>query len=223
VLLIGRDEGALQSAVAELGNSAFAQVIDVTDNEAATTLASVAPITLGRLDGVLVNAGGPPAGDALRLTDEQWRHSYELLLGGPIRLVRELAPLMTHGGSILFITSSSVRQPIPGLDSSNVLRPSVTALAKCLARELAPGIRVNSIAPGRLDTERVRSLDQGRATSAGISLAEQRERTAAAIPLGRYGNPAELGRVAVFLLSQAASYITGTSFQVDGGLVTAIP
>jgi 3-oxoacyl-[acyl-carrier protein] reductase len=223
VLLIGRDEGALQSAVAELGNSAFAQVIDVTDNEAATTLASVAPITLGRLDGVLVNAGGPPAGDALRLTDEQWRHSYELLLGGPIRLVRELAPLMTHGGSILFITSSSVRQPTPGLDSSNVLRPSVTALAKCLARELAPGIRVNSIAPGRLDTERVRSLDQGRATSAGISLAEQRERTAAAIPLGRYGNPAELGRVAVFLLSQAASYITGTSFQVDGGLVTAIP
>ena len=140
-----------------------------------------------------------------------------------MQLLRALVPRMNDGASILFITSSSVRQPIGNLDTSNVLRPGVAALAKCLANELGPRIRVNSMAPGRKDTTRSRSLDESRAQALSISIEEQRRNVNEGIPLGRYGEPEELGRAAAFLLSPAASYITGVSLQVDGGLVQAIP
>jgi len=177
----------------------------------------------GRLDGVVVNAGGPPAGQALDLTDEQWLAAYQLLLGGPLRLLKALTPKMDQGGAILFITSTSVRQPIPNLDTSNVLRPGVAALAKTLARELAPDIRVNSLMPGRFDTDRVRSFDLSRAEAIGVSPEEVAKESSKSIPLGRYGEPIELGRFAAFLLSPAASYISGVAAQVDGALVTALP
>jgi len=138
-------------------------------------------------------------------------------------LLRALVPRMNDRAAILFVTSSSVRQPIPNLDTSNVLRPGVAALAKCLARELGPEIRVNSLAPGRFDTDRVRSLDESRAGAAGITTEQQRGETSHTIPLGRYGEPAELGRVAAFLLSPMASYLSGASVQIDGGMVTAVP
>jgi 3-oxoacyl-[acyl-carrier protein] reductase len=131
------------------------------------------------------------------------------VLGGPIRLLRELVPLIGEGGAIVWIASSSVREPIPGLDLSNAFRPGIAALVKVLARELGPRIRVNGIAPGLIDTERIRDLGGARPTTE--------------IPLGRIGEPAELGRVAAFLLSPEASYVTGTMLQVDGGLVTALP
>ena len=140
-----------------------------------------------------------------------------------VRLLRTLAPQMNEGASVLFITSSSVREPIQGLDSSNVLRPGVAALVKCLAQELGPAVRVNSMAPGRIDTARSRSLDEARAQEFGIPTEEQQRNVSAGIPLGRYGEPEELGRAAAFLLSPAASYITGVSLQVDGGLVSAVP
>ena len=130
---------------------------------------------------------------------------------------------MNEGASVLFVTSSSVRQPIPGLDASNVLRPGVAALAKCLARELGPAVRVNSLAPGRFDTARARWLDEQNAEKRGVSVDEVRAATTDAVPLGRYGDPAEFGRTAAFLLSPAASYVSGASVQVDGSLVTAVP
>jgi 3-oxoacyl-[acyl-carrier protein] reductase len=177
----------------------------------------------GRLDGLVINAGGPPAGKALELSDEQWLASYQLLIGGPLRLLRALVPKINDGGAILFITSTSVRQQIANLDSSNVLRPGVAALAKALARELAPRIRVNSLAPGRFDTDRIRSLDAGRAKALGISQEEVTAASSKEIPFGRYGEPIELGRFGAFLLSPAASYVSGLAAHVDGAMVTALP
>jgi 3-oxoacyl-[acyl-carrier protein] reductase len=120
-------------------------------------------------------------------------------------------------------TSSAVKEPIPNLALSNVLRASVAALSKSLAAELAADrIRVNQIVPGRIDTDRVREMDQVNGRRLGITAAEQQSRSVATIPLGRYGEPAELARAAAFLLSGAASYITGATLQVDGGLIRAV-
>ena len=219
VLLVARGTDALAQAVSELGPRAEACPADLSSPADIDRLAA----SVETLDGILVNHGGPLAGDALDLSDEQWAAAFQLVLGGPIRLLRALLPHLNDGASILFITSVAARQPIPGLDSSNVLRPGVTALAKCLSRELAPRVRVNTLAPGRFDTERVRWLDERSAEAAGIPLEAQQASAASAIPLGRYGEPIELGRVAAFLLSPAASYVSGVSLQVDGGLVTAVP
>src|SRR5690606_18486660 len=120
----------------------------------------------------------------------------------------------------LFTTSSAVREPIPNLALSNVVRAATAALVKTLANELAPsGIRVNNIVPGRIDTDRVRELDAGRAQARGVTVDEQRATAERGIPLGRYGTPAEFGRTAAFLLSEASAYTTGAFVQVDGGLI----
>ena len=222
VLLVARDATTIQEVAYELGEQAYPCAANLSE---ASNIDEVVEATtrLGGLDGVLVNAGGPPFGPALELSDDQWLEAFRILIGGPVRLLRALVPRMNEGASVLFVTSSSVRQPIKNLDTSNVLRPGVAALAKCLANELGPRIRVNSLAPGRIDTARSRSLDESRAQALGISVEEQRRNVSEGIPLGRYGRPEELGRAAAFLLSPAASYISGVSLQVDGGLVSAIP
>jgi 3-oxoacyl-[acyl-carrier protein] reductase len=223
ILLVARSEDALHEEVQELGERAHSCPADVAQMSGVDKVVAAAVDRFGTLDGVLVNAGGPPFGPALELTDEQWLDAFRLLIGGPVRLLRTLVPQMSEGSSVLFITSSSVREPIKDLDASNVLRPGVAALVKCLAKELGPRIRVNSMAPGRIDTARSRSLDEARADEAGVPVEEQRRKVSEGIPLARYGEPAELGRAAAFLLSPAASYITGVSLQVDGGLVSAVP
>ena len=130
---------------------------------------------------------------------------------------------MEEGASVVWIGSSSWRQPIPGLDASNVFRPGIAALVKVLARELAPRVRLVGMAPGRIDTDRVRSLDSSRAERTGASVEEVRKAAEAEIPLRRYGDPEEFGRVAAFLLSPAASYVSGSTVQVDGAMITALP
>jgi 3-oxoacyl-[acyl-carrier protein] reductase len=179
----------------------------------------------GRVDLLFTNAGGPPAGRVLDFDDSAWQAAFDLLVLSVVRQVRLVVPsmLVGGGGAILMSTSSAVKEPIPNIALSNVLRTSVAALAKTLALELAAGnIRVNQLIPGRIDTDRVREIDGVNAKKAGISPEEQQRRSAATIPLGRYGEPDEYGRMAAFLLSDAAAYITGASVQVDGGLVRGL-
>jgi 3-oxoacyl-[acyl-carrier protein] reductase len=222
VLLVARDADSIQEVARELGEQASPCVADLSEPSDIDEVGEAARCLDG-LDGVLVNAGGPPFGPTLELSDDQWLDAFQILIGGPVRLLRALVPRMNEGSSVLFITSSSVRQPIQNLDTSNALRPGVAALAKCLANELGPRIRVNTLAPGRIDTARSRSVDESRAQALGVSVEEQRRNVSEGIPLGRYGEPEELARAAAFLLSPAASYISGVSLQVDGGLVQAIP
>src|SRR5581483_11318034 len=154
-----------------------------------------------------------------------WQTAFELLLMSVVRVVRLAVPAMKArgGGAILVGTSSSVKEPIPNLALSNVLRSAVTSLAKTLSFELAADrIRVNTLIPGRIATDRLKSLDEIGAKAAGIPVAEHEKRAAASIPLGRYGSPDEFGRMGAFLLSDAASYITGASVQVDGGIIRGL-
>lgn len=177
----------------------------------------------GGLAGAYINTGGPPAGDFGDLGQEQWQLAAQKLILGPVEAVRQVLPRLGAGGSLLFNTSSSIRTPIPHLLLSNALRPAVVALAKSLSLELAPkGIRVNVIAPGRIATDRVADLDQVAARREAKTVDEIRRRSQDNIPLGRYGEPSEYGQVAAFLLSQRASYVTGITLLVDGGVVRSL-
>jgi 3-oxoacyl-[acyl-carrier protein] reductase len=177
------------------------------------------------VDLLFVNAGGPPAGTVLSFDDAAWQGAFELLVLSAVRMVRLCAPSMKQrgGGAIVVSTSSSVKEPIPNLALSNVVRASVSALSKTLANELAADhIRVNHLLPGRIDTDRIRELDTIRAKATGTSADEVKVINSKTIPLGRYGTPDEFGSAAVFLFSDAARYITGASVQVDGGLIKSV-
>lgn len=224
VLLAARDLAAVTSVARELGEGAGPIAADLGVPDDVDRLVEEARrLFPDGLDGVVVNHGGPDPGGALELTDTQWQQAFALVLGGPLRLIRGLRPQLREGSAIVWVTSSSTRVAIPDLDTSNVLRPAVAALAKTLAVQLAPRTRINSIAPGRIDTDRVRFLDEQRAASLEIAYADQLQQMEATIPLGRYGEPAEFANVAAFLLSPASSYMTGAAIQVDGGAVRALP
>jgi 3-oxoacyl-[acyl-carrier protein] reductase len=177
---------------------------------------------LGPVDILLANSGGPPAGDFADHDEEALRAAYELLVASAWRLTKAVLPSMIerHRGVLLYVTSSSTFEPIPGLLLSNMMRPAVVAMAKSLSRELGPhGIRALCVTPGRIATPRVASLDQGRADASGKSIEEARAASEATIPIRRYGEPPEFGDVVAFLASERASYMTGTSVVVDGGLI----
>jgi 3-oxoacyl-[acyl-carrier protein] reductase len=220
-----RIEAAAAAIVKETGAEVKALVADVSSASEAARLVDAARSAYGGVEIVVHNAGGPPSGETLQMTDEQWQKAFEQNLLSFTRIVSAAVPEMKKAGygRVLTIASSSIKQPIPNLALSNALRAGVWGLAKTLSRELAPqGILVNVIAPGRIDTERIAELDQASAQRTGKSVEDVRKTSIAGIPLGRLGRPEELANLVVFLASEAGSYITGQAITVDGAAGTAL-
>jgi 3-oxoacyl-[acyl-carrier protein] reductase len=229
VSISSRDEKGIADAArrmqTETGSTVLSMAVDVRDKAAIDRWITNTAEKFGGIDVLMTNSGGPPAGAAVAFDDQAWHDAAELLLFSTIRMVRAAVPYIEKrgGGAILVSTSSSVKEPIQNLGLSTVLRASVSALAKTLALELAvKKIRVNQIIPGRIDTDRVRQLDEINATKQGITRDQAKARAEAAIPMGRYGQADEFGRVGAFLLSDAASYMTGATVQVDGGQIRSV-
>jgi 3-oxoacyl-[acyl-carrier protein] reductase len=221
VVLSGRSQESLDAAVATLGSSAVAVAADNADPGTPARLVDAARSQWGRIDGTLISVGGPPRGGVTgerAVTDQQWTESIASVLLGTIRLARVLSAAVSDHGSLAFVLSTSVREPVADLAISNTLRPALAGMAKTLVAELGPrGIRVNALLPGRVGTERVRELDEATGDAEAARAASERS-----IPLGRYGEPAEFGRAAAFLLSPAASFVNGAMLPVDGGMTGAI-
>jgi 3-oxoacyl-[acyl-carrier protein] reductase len=214
----------LLTAVAErIGAHPIVGDLSTEDGPAEVVHATTA--RLGGLDILIVNTGGPPAGNFTELDEERWSAAIDGSLRGPMRLISAALPALSESdtASIVVVLASSVRHPLPRLVTSNVLRPGLVGLVKSLAGELAPSVRVNGIAPGRVQTERADWLDGVWAEQSGESFDEVRKRAVAAIPLGRYGQPEEFARVAAFLASPAASYVSGQVLPVDGAMTRSIP
>jgi 3-oxoacyl-[acyl-carrier protein] reductase len=222
VVISARDADRLAAAVAALGGTGRATglVADLADADAARRLVDVAAETFGRLDGALISVGGPPPGPVAKLADEAWRAAFEGVFLGTVRAARTVAEALAvgGGGAIGLVLSTSVRSPVPGLGLSNGLRPGLAGAAKDLADSYAPrGVRVVSLLPHRILTDRNREL-----FAATGDPARAQAEVEAGIPLGRLGDPAEFGRVAAFLLSPAASYLTGITVPVDGGALRGL-
>jgi 3-oxoacyl-[acyl-carrier protein] reductase len=229
LVICSRDEGRIRSAADQIrtatGVTIEALTADVSSADEASRLVAHAVTTLGGLDIVVHNAGGPPAGEFLSITDAQWQKAFEQNLMSFVRMVQAAAPEMKKagGGRILTIASSSIKQPIPGLVLSNALRTGIWGLVKTLARELGPDkILVNVVAPGRIQTERIEELDQATATRRGVDLQQVKKESVGTIPLGRLGTPEEFANLLVFLASDAGRYISGQAIIVDGGATAAL-
>lgn len=217
VVLGARDTDAVERTAQELGGAAHAVAVtaDLAHAAASSRLVDAAHNAYGGLDGALVSVGGPPTGTALDSSEEDWRAAFDSVFLGALRLTRVVAARLPDGGAIALVLSTSARSPLSGLAISNGLRPGLGMLTKQLADELGPrGIRVNALLPGRVATDRTLSLDGDDSAA--------RARNEAGIPLRRYGEPAEFGRVAAFVLSPAASYLSGALVPVDGGALRAL-
>jgi len=200
-------------------------VMDAADARSIEAWADATSRDLGAPYGLVVNAGGPPPGNFDAFDDAEWAQACDLTLMSAVRMIRcVLPPMRKRGsGSILTITSTTIKEPLDNLLLSNVFRAGVVALVKSLSNELGPaGIRVNNLVPGRIDTQRVRALDEASATRQGTSVDSERAAQFGRIPLGSYGNTADMGSAAAFLLSHAARYITGSTLVVDGGLTRSV-
>lgn len=229
VMLASRNENKLKEVKEELerlgkGKVSYC-VADITKTEDIQSLVQATRDQFGRIDILINNAGGPPGGTFEQLDESQWQKAFELNLLSYIRFIREVLPDMKKagGGRIINIASSSIKQPIPGLILSNTFRLGMVGMTKTLAEELAPyQILINTVAPGRIATERVAYLDQLKADKLSKPFEEVVEANKQSIPLRRYGTPEEFAKVVTFLVSDASTYITGSSLLVDGGLVSAI-
>jgi 3-oxoacyl-[acyl-carrier protein] reductase len=211
--------------VSSSGSTVLGTVVDVRNGDHIAAWAQKTVERFGGIDLLFTNGGGPPSGAAISFDDAAWQNAVDLLLFSALRMVRAAVPSMRQrgGGAILMSTSASVKEPIPNLGLSTVLRASVSALSKTLALELAADkIRVNQIIPGRIDTDRVKQLDEIAGKKQGITAEQARAKSVGTIPMGRYGEASEYGRVAAFILSDAAAYMTGSTVQVDGGLIRSV-
>ncbi|MER1954093.1 MAG: SDR family oxidoreductase [Desemzia incerta] len=228
VMLTSRSAESLKKAAEEIQEEAKGKIAyfpaDITKPEDIKSLVKETREKLGKIDVLVNNAGGPPSGNFLDFDDEDWEKAFQLNLFSYIRLIREVLPdLKQEGGKILNIASSSVKAVLPNLILSNTFRNGINGLSKSLAIELAPDkILVNTIGPGRIATDRIQELDQAKAEAQNRSLEEVTEESEKSIPAGRYGEPEEFAKAAVFLVSGANTYVTGQSLLVDGGMVTAI-
>ncbi len=218
-------EAAAQKLRTKTNATVHASVFDASEAKSIENWVNEVAQAFERIDGLVVNAGGPPPGNFDDFTDDDWQAAFNLTLMSAVRMIRGVLPHMRSGGggSVLTITSLSVKEPINGLLLSNVFRSGVASLVKSLANELAgENIRVNNLIPGRIDTDRVKSLDKNISEKQGIPVEKIKEQHEALIPLGRYGTTEEFGKAGTFLLSDAASYITGASLVVDGGLLKGV-
>ncbi|MGH2512180.1 MAG: SDR family oxidoreductase [Candidatus Limnocylindrales bacterium] len=225
-----RNPDGLASAAAEISSRHGVEVIelvgDATDPATAARIADEATAALGRVDILVLNAGGPPAIDPTRTDPAGWARAFQLLAITPIELATALLPSMRRAGwgRIVALLSSGVRQPIPDLVYSNAGRSALVAWLKTTARAVAAeGVTLNGVLPGRLDTARIESLDRGRAEGTGQSIEAVRAAYVGAIPAGRYGRPDELATLVTYLASDLAGYQTGTFTAVDGGQIIGLP
>jgi 3-oxoacyl-[acyl-carrier protein] reductase len=229
LVLCARDSNTLAETAATIAENSGAHVLavpaDVTSVSDITRVVEAANDRFGRIDILVTNAGGPPAGTFDQLTREQWEEATRLTLFSAIELARQVLPGMKERrwGRILNITSIAVKQPVENLMLSNSLRAGLTGFARTLANEVAAqGITVNNILPGYTRTERLEDLARMMAEKQGISADEFRAQWEKEIPMRRLGEPHEFAALAAFLVSERASYITGTSVQVDGGWIRSL-
>ncbi|MDQ0268255.1 SDR family oxidoreductase [Cytobacillus purgationiresistens] len=228
VMISSRSEEKLQAVQQEFkeeyGFDIAFHVADVTKSEDLQALAAKTVEVYGTVDILVNNAGGPPGGTFEDLTDDEWEHAFQLNLLSYVRNIRAVLPeLKKNGGKIINVASTSIKQPIPGLLLSNTFRLGIVGLTKTLADELAQyNILINTVAPGRIATDRVDYLDQLSADKRSITKEQVKEESMKKIPLGRYGTPEEFANIVTFLCSDVNSYVTGSSILVDGGMVRSL-
>jgi 3-oxoacyl-[acyl-carrier protein] reductase len=220
VFISSRDKASIESTAKAIKAAGWLAA-DVSVGGQPEALVKAATTQLGGLDILVVNAGGPPPGTFQSTPLEAWEPAFQLTLMSAVRLVNASLPELKRSGQgrVVFITSVSVRQPLPNIALSNSLRAAVTGLAKTLSLELGPdGITVNCLAPDKILTDRIRQI----AASGGGNLDDQLKRSAEASPMRRFGDPAEFGAACAFLCSRQAGYITGQTLGVDGGTLLGV-